>query len=179
MPQRRRPRRRRSGVKPPAFASGRSSHPSPSLLKWCERGSGTPPESRGPSRRASTWGSHRHRSWRGMRKAEEHPCERCGSTTRIIRTETEPETGRIKRRRQCGQCRFRCTTISDAPSTDKTAERPPLSAWAAGKIIRRAARATAAAAKANFGSTVALRDYSQRVEPTESQRGKNDVDFLE
>ncbi len=83
-----------------------------------------------------------------------NPCERCGSQTKIIRTQTDPRTGYIKRRRECVGCAARSTTL-DAPPVH---EKPPLTAYQAGRIDRRSARINAAMARANLGTTVNFRD---------------------
>ena len=81
-------------------------------------------------------------------------CSKCDSPTKIIRTQTDPRTGHIKRRRECVVCRMRCTTWDAPPVRDK----PPLTAYQAGRIDRRSARINAAMARANLGTTVTLRD---------------------
>lgn len=113
-----------------------------------------------------------------MRRTE-LSCAQCGSPTRVIRTETEHHTGIVKRRRECVECRHRITVVASTPEVERTGEKPPLSAWSASKVIRRAARATAAAAKANHGSSVTLRDYAPKAEVPDRYAGglKADVDF--
>lgn len=80
-------------------------------------------------------------------------CSKCGSATRIIRTERDDSTLWIKRRHQCVVCADRFSTRDPPPLLAR-----PMTAHQAKQIDRRSIRMAVTAERVNHGARISMKE---------------------